>query len=312
MNNKPLVSIIIPTYNRAHLIEETLESILEQTYKNWECIIVDDGSMDNIEEVIFEHLKKDFRFQFHRRPNNYKPGGNGARNYGFEISKGEYLNFFDSDDLMHPEKIKMQLDALMSSNKDFAICQTTFFKTRREEMVGVWNENLYDENPIDSFILKQIGWSTSAPLWKKESLIKHYIKFDERLKNGQDFKFHIEVLLKGLNPIVVHENLVANREHDNQIKSRNTKTVSKTLIFRFLYDNRYRLRDDTNTYVETALLSLIPRLYIDKNLRKAFLLSVFMLRKEFSVRVFIKIVGNALFGSLYYLTNKGYRFLSNN
>ncbi len=61
--NNPLVSIIIPTYNRAHLIHETLDSVLAQTYTNWECIVVDDGSSDNTEEVLESYINKDFRFQ---------------------------------------------------------------------------------------------------------------------------------------------------------------------------------------------------------------------------------------------------------
>lgn len=88
MKKQPLVSIIIPTYNRAHLIGETLDSVLAQTYKNWECIIVDDGSSDNSDEIIDECVKKDARFKYYQRPDEHLPGGNGARNYGFRMSRG--------------------------------------------------------------------------------------------------------------------------------------------------------------------------------------------------------------------------------
>jgi glycosyltransferase involved in cell wall biosynthesis len=99
MPDQPIVSIIIPTYNRAHLIGETLDSVLAQTYTNWECIIVDDGSTDNTDEVVEEYVKKDSRFKYYHRPDEHLPGGNGARNYGFKMSKGEYVNWLDSDDL---------------------------------------------------------------------------------------------------------------------------------------------------------------------------------------------------------------------
>src|SRR5690554_6998972 len=99
-DQNPLVSIIIPTYNRAHLIGETLDSVLAQTYQNWECIVVDDGSTDNTDEVMAEYMAKDSRFQYHHRPEDRLPGGNAARNYGFEVSKGEYIQWFDSDDIM--------------------------------------------------------------------------------------------------------------------------------------------------------------------------------------------------------------------
>jgi glycosyltransferase involved in cell wall biosynthesis len=95
MNDSPLVSIIIPTYNRAHLIGETLDSVLAQTYQNWECIVVDDGSSDNTDKVVGKYVQKDSRFKYYHRPDEHLPGGNGARNYGFKMSKGEYVNWFD-------------------------------------------------------------------------------------------------------------------------------------------------------------------------------------------------------------------------
>lgn len=85
-NQNPLVSIIIPTFNRAHLIGETLDSVLAQTYPNWECIVVDDGSTDNTDEVMAEYMARDARFQYHHRPEDRLPGGNAARNYGVEFS----------------------------------------------------------------------------------------------------------------------------------------------------------------------------------------------------------------------------------
>lgn len=88
---EPLVSIIIPTYNRAHLIGETLDSVLAQTYENWECIVVDDGSTDHTDEVMAEYCAKDSRFRYFHRPDTHKPGGNGARNYGFLMSRGEFV-----------------------------------------------------------------------------------------------------------------------------------------------------------------------------------------------------------------------------
>src|SRR5690554_3366688 len=124
MNNLPLVSIIIPTYNRAHLIGETLDSVLAQTYTHWECIVVDDGSTDNTDEVMAEYLIKDSRIQYFHRPNTHLPGGNGARNYGFLQSKGKYIQWFDSDDLMDVEKLKVKVENIISYNVDFVISKT--------------------------------------------------------------------------------------------------------------------------------------------------------------------------------------------
>ncbi|WP_372938266.1 glycosyltransferase family 2 protein, partial [Seonamhaeicola sp.] len=89
--SQPLVSIIIPTYNRAHLIGETLDSVLAQTYTHWECIVVDDGSSDHTSQVVATYCKNDARFQYHQRPLDRPKGANACRNYGFELSKGEYI-----------------------------------------------------------------------------------------------------------------------------------------------------------------------------------------------------------------------------
>jgi glycosyltransferase involved in cell wall biosynthesis len=117
-----LVSIIIPTYNRAYLLGETLDSVSQQTYHNWECIIVDDGSTDNTDEVVGEYVKKDSRFKYYHRPKEHLPGGNGARNYGFKISRGEYIQWFDSDDLMLPDKITKQVKSIYENDSLFSIC----------------------------------------------------------------------------------------------------------------------------------------------------------------------------------------------
>src|SRR5690554_1580908 len=121
MNNLPLVSIIIPTFNRAHLIGETLDSVLAQTYHNWECIVVDDGSTDNTDEVMAEYMARDARFQYHHRPEDRLPGGNAARNYGFEVSKGEYIQWFDDDDVMKAKFLEIKINKFTQQNQ-FVIC----------------------------------------------------------------------------------------------------------------------------------------------------------------------------------------------
>src|SRR5690554_2800862 len=132
----PLVSIIIPTYNRAHLIGETLDSVLAQTYENWECIVVDDGSTDNTEELMAEYMTKDARFQYHHRPKDRLPGGNAARNYGFEVSMGEYIQWFDSDDLMLTEYLSTRIDAFTAKTL-FVICSGTYVSEKLEYIKSI-------------------------------------------------------------------------------------------------------------------------------------------------------------------------------
>ncbi|MDT0676805.1 glycosyltransferase family 2 protein [Autumnicola musiva] len=110
-----LVSIIIPTYNRAHLIGETLESVIAQTYKNWECIVVDDGSTDYTDKLLEFYCKKDSRIHYYHRPKGQQRGANTCRNYGFEVSKGHFINWFDSDDVMLPPFVQEKVNSFTTT-----------------------------------------------------------------------------------------------------------------------------------------------------------------------------------------------------
>jgi len=108
------VSIITPTYNAARFIGETIESILQQSFKNFELIIVDDCSTDHTEKVVKEYMEKDKRIKFYKLEKN--SGAAIVRNTALEKAKGRYVAFLDSDDTWYPEKLEKQLQ-FMSENK---------------------------------------------------------------------------------------------------------------------------------------------------------------------------------------------------
>jgi glycosyltransferase involved in cell wall biosynthesis len=175
---QPLVSIIIPTYNRAHLLGETLDSVLAQTYTYWECFIVDDGSTDNTEQFVRSYCERDKRFQFYKRPENRPKGANACRNYGFELSKGEYMNWFDDDDIMVKDKIMKQTKQLLDSDLNFTVCQTLIFKGDLSNVLGLRKGKLKSDNFFNDFITNKIKWLTQAPLLKRKYLIDNDLSFD--------------------------------------------------------------------------------------------------------------------------------------
>lgn len=101
-----MVSVIIPCYNYGHLIADTINSILRQTYTNWEIIIVDDGSTDNTAGIVEEFVKKDSRISFYQQNN---AGPSTARNLALSKASGEFIQFLDADDLIEDRKFEIQL-----------------------------------------------------------------------------------------------------------------------------------------------------------------------------------------------------------
>lgn len=109
----PKVSIIVPCYNQAQFLPEALQSVLNQTYENWECIIVNDGSPDNTKEVAQKWVKKDPRFIYLFKENG---GLSSARNAGLNIANGDFIQFLDADDCLDERKFELSLKAVSEMN----------------------------------------------------------------------------------------------------------------------------------------------------------------------------------------------------
>lgn len=111
------VTIITPVYNASKYLSETIESVLNQTYVNFEYILVDDCSTDNSAEIIKEYIEKDNRIKYVKLDSN--SGAAVARNKGLEVASGQYIAFIDSDDKWYPEKLEKQLDFMVSNQFGF-------------------------------------------------------------------------------------------------------------------------------------------------------------------------------------------------
>ena len=120
-----LISIIIPCYNQVAFLPETLQSVLDQSYEHWECIIVNDGSLDNTEEVALEWCQKDSRFNYLKKENG---GLSSARNAGLKIAKGEYIQFLDSDDILEKDKL-LQQSSFFQTNIDIIVSGYRYFES---------------------------------------------------------------------------------------------------------------------------------------------------------------------------------------
>lgn len=217
----PLVSILIPTYNRAHLLPETLDSIVAQTYTNWECIVVDDGSDDDTETLVHEYAQKDARFTFVHRPDDKPRGGNAARNYGLTLAKGDFIQWFDSDDLMAPTKIEAKVEQLKNPAIDFVISKTKYFNKDIEP----YHYNYPDDAMnFDNYAMGEVTWFTPDLMIKKEAL--GTIRYNETLKAGQEYNFTCKLLTKPLQGARIDAFLSLRRWHEASIGNRRKRDIA--------------------------------------------------------------------------------------
>lgn len=194
---EPLVSIIIPTYNRSSHIGETLDCILSQTYTKWECIIVDDNSQDYTKELIEFYQEKDSRIVFIERSSDYAPGANSCRNIGLINSRGKYIQWLDSDDLITPEKIGNQVSILENYNSDLATCRWGRFRKRTSEVDILKLKTYKDYHSPKQFLDelgKDIGYFPIHSYLISREVIDKAGPWLEGLKVNQDGEFMIRII----------------------------------------------------------------------------------------------------------------------
>ena len=117
-----MITLIIPLYNAARFIAETLQSVQAQTYTDWECLVIDDGSTDNGAEIVQRIAQADTRIRYVYQSN---AGPSAARNHGLRLAKGDYIQFLDADDWFPPQRFERMLSAYMqTSEKVILYCNT--------------------------------------------------------------------------------------------------------------------------------------------------------------------------------------------
>ncbi len=254
-----LISIIIPTYNRAHLIRETLTSLINQTYTNWECIIVDDGSSDNIETVINEYIKTNSKFQFYKRPDRKPKGANACRNYGYEKSKGEYINWFDSDDIMHPDFLMNRYKKLQENSAlDFCSCISSTFNKDINTPIDIESPKVLNSNNyIEDYLLNGLYFYTPSPLWKK-TFLNNKTLFDETLHRSQERDFHFRMLVHNPKYVYIENVLFYVRVGDDSITTKASLSLkAQKSVFRYFDKVFNSINENKNLSNKKKLLEYV-------------------------------------------------------
>lgn len=254
-NNKLLVSVIVPMYNSASYIGKTIESVLNQTYRNIELIIVDDGSTDKSKEVVANYVSTDERAKYVYQLNEGAPS---ARNRGLKMSKGDYVIFFDADDIMLPNSISLFIKN--SKNKDLII----------GDFINI-DENGLKKNEYNNYFFKKIiAGSTGSndlnllpyldplpgnKMYKRSFLIDNDVKFSS-LKIAQDLNFYLKVI--GDNPTfsLMNDVVFQYRNHEGSI----SKTYNKSILeiinsLKEVEDFKYDIYKNDKTILETLKLN---------------------------------------------------------
>ena len=214
-----LISIIIPTYNHGYLLGEALDSVLSQTYSNWECIIVDDGSTDDTKEIVFRYINKDIRFRYALIQ---KAGPSSARNVGLKMAKGDFIQFLDADDLISKNKFEVQLGLFHEKKSDVIVCRMIYLLLLIE---NYFDDNMSSKVPaltLNGFIY---SWDIDfviaihSPLISHDFIKRNKLKFREEIKAKVDWVFWIELALNNATFYFHPDKLAHYRRHSSNMTS---------------------------------------------------------------------------------------------
>lgn len=269
--NTAKVSIVVPVFGVEDYLSECIESIINQTYKNLEIILVNDGSKDNCEKIISNYQAKDKRIVSLKKENG---GLVSARKAGVELATGKYLTFVDGDDWIEPKHIEGFLEIELN-NVDLVICgfKRDFFGKRREFKCN-FDEGYYDENSLNELILpnaihhniiEEHGISTYV--WNKLFLTQKVRKFIKEIDNqivmGEDSCLTYPYLFNSKKIYISSKTSYIYRQRSSSIiksiKNRNEEFNRLSLVFSYLISslNKNNLNENIHYQLEKYFLTLI-------------------------------------------------------
>ncbi|MDA9277237.1 glycosyltransferase [Flavobacteriaceae bacterium] len=268
---QPLVSIIISCYNQAHCITNTLESIVAQTYTNWECIIVDDGSMDTSAVLIKEFIKDDTRFTYLFQNNQ---GVSVARNTGFKLASGIFVNFLDGDDTFLPNKLKEQVQ-VFEDNPEIAVCICDHqFYLEKQEIFKYYEFEKLTKKPLEQILFKWhngVAFPPHAVLYKRELWTFNELPFPEDYNHRcEDWVFNVLVALKDVNYYMLDKVLcnyhMADTNYTNNTKNLTTAAIKAALYLKPKLPKKYQedfidttIDNSLNMYLESEKINILQQ-----------------------------------------------------
>ncbi len=279
-----LISIIIPTYNRADKIGKAIESVLNQEYKNFELIIVDDGSTDNTQEVVKGF--KDARISYYWKENEER---NIARNYGIKRANGEYIGFLDSDDILYNNHLKEAYSII--SNLRFPEVIHLNFECKN---VSVTSSKLTEKHiqNLNRVLINKNVLSFNSIFVRKDIINKYQFLNSSNAIIGEDHylwlrlavRYKINLSLKVTNAVIEHKNRSLNQIDVDKLK------IGATEIIQSLKNDDYFLNYygwKADRYFSNKYISIALNLVIQKR-KKESVKYLLLALKEFPLNIFSK------------------------
>lgn len=251
---QPLISVIVPCYNQAQYLDECLQSVLDQTYENWECIIVNDGSPDNTEEVAKAWLVKDKRFRYIYQENS---GVSAARNNGIENSNGEWIQFIDCDDKIASNKFSISQEYFL----EYDIIVSNYFYFSKDNFFVGFNE-LTESDFTYKFLLfnwdHQVALPIHCPIFRKKLANKNFLTF---LKAKEDWIFWLDFFKNKPNVKFINNALAFYRNNTNSV-TKNSKLMIQQDVEAHLYIYSFLNEEEKKDFFEKRIFNKINDCYI--------------------------------------------------
>lgn len=238
MSTNPKISVIMSSYNRTQYIKEAIESILNQTYQDFELIIIDDCSKKETQDVIEQYAKNDERIIFLKNEHNMGPSN--TRNRGFEIAKGEYIAIVDDDDICLPDKFEKQIEYL-DKHLEITMLGTDIETFGYNENIPSWVD-LFDVNLISVLINFYNPFCASTLMFRRDFIKKNNIKYDNNLWHAEDYDLYYQILSNGgkitnlpdvLLKYRVHSNSLSHNKDTQKIQNKKVENVRTKYLKRF-------------------------------------------------------------------------------
>ncbi len=215
-----MVSIIVPVYNRSAIVIKTIDSILSQTYVDWECIIVDDHSTDDSVEVIGSYIENRSNIQLVK--NTRKKGAQGARNTGLLLAKGDFVTFFDSDNLMRSNFLEEMVSGLASTDINVVSCFSTCINDQGEEVGTIEWKN---EGDISEDILNAKAYVDYNSALIQRAQLLAIGSLDEDCPSFQEWDTHIRLSRKAKYATIRKHLIVYRKEGSDSISKSKKRAV---------------------------------------------------------------------------------------